>query len=46
MTHKTIRDFALIILVVFALTIVAYPLIFGTDPHPKGEPMVGLGLAK
>lgn len=46
MTKKHVRDISLIIIAVLAITIITYPLIFGTDPHPKKEPIVELELHK
>jgi hypothetical protein len=46
MTQKHLRDVAIVILVVFIITVVVYPLIFGTAPHPKNEPPVELELKK
>ncbi len=46
MTKKHVRNIALVIVVMFAITIVVYPLIFGTDPHPKKEPIVELEIHK
>ena len=46
MTHKHLRNIAIFIFIVFGLTIVVYPLIFGTNPRGKSEPPVELELQK
>ena len=46
MTHKYLRNIAILIFIVFGITIVVYPLIFGTDPRGKDEPPVELELRK
>ncbi len=46
MSHKNIRNVALFLILVFAVTIIVYPLIFGTDPHPKAEPPVELQIKR
>ncbi len=44
MNHKHLRISAILIFIVFGVTIVVYPLIFGTDPNAKSEPPVQLEL--
>jgi hypothetical protein len=46
MTKKHVRDISLIIIAVFIITIIVYPLIFGTDKEPKNGPPVELELNK
>jgi len=46
MTQKHVRNTAFVIIAVFVITVVIYPLVFGTDPHPKSEPPVELQLHK
>jgi len=46
MSKKHLRDIAILIIVVFGLTVVVYPLIFGTNPRAQGEPPVELELHK
>ncbi|MBX3021481.1 MAG: hypothetical protein KF799_07355 [Bdellovibrionales bacterium] len=44
MSNKTMRNVAVIIIIVFVATIIAFPLIYGTDPEPANEPPVQLEL--
>jgi len=46
MSQKLLHRIALIVLAVFLITVVAYPLIFGTDPHPKNQTPVTLKLSR
>ncbi len=46
MNHKKMRDISIVIVIVFIITIVVYPLIFGTDQQPKDAPPVELELGK
>jgi hypothetical protein len=40
MSHKFVVKVAAVIAVVFLITVVVYPLIFGTDPEPnQGQPV-------
>jgi len=41
-SQKHLRTVAIIILSIFAITIVVYPLIFGTDPQAENQPEVEL----
>lgn len=40
------KQAAVVILIVFVVTIVVYPLIFGTDPQPANQPPVELEIEK
>lgn len=44
MNHRQISKIAVLIALVFAVTIVVYPLIFGTDEQPPDSPPVELEL--
>ena len=46
MNHKKMRDIAIVTAVIFVVTIIVYPLIFGTDAQPKNAPPVELELGK
>jgi hypothetical protein len=46
MNKKQLRDIAIAVLIVFVVTVIVYPLIFNTDPHPKSEPPVQLEVHK
>ena len=38
MSKKTIRDIAIVMIVIFLVTVVTYPLIFGPEVKSKDEP--------
>lgn len=40
------RDIAIVIGIVFVITIIVFPLIYGTDPEPQKGPPVELQLDK
>ncbi|MBX2987849.1 MAG: hypothetical protein KF802_08115 [Bdellovibrionaceae bacterium] len=42
MNQKTIRNVAILIVIVFAVTVIVYPLIFNPDPQGAAEPAVEL----
>ena len=46
MSSKTLRDIGIVMVIVFALTVIVYPLIFGPDREPKNGPPVELDLGK
>lgn len=46
MSRKKVRDIAIVLVIVFIVTIIVYPLIFGTDPEPQKGPPVELQLDK
>lgn len=46
MSKKHLRDVAIIIVIVFAITVIVYPLIFSPDKAPADAPPVELELNK
>ena len=46
MSKKQIRDVAIVMVIVFAVTIVVYPLIFSTDEQQADQPPVEMEINK